>query len=551
MRLRSKLLLGFLGTGLFSAIIGFVSISSLNNIKAADDFSYKTGTLGVVGTQDILKAFDAVKVAIRDEGLSTDEAGNKSASDAYNAGVAAMADALKSYSVTFTNDEDKENFGKLSAAWDSYLLLAKKVIDLGLANKNSEAAALMRSPEMVKAGTDITAAVDTITDFNAANVKRSNEANVRLSNSSMLVMAAVMLAALLVSILLGVLITKSITQAVGGEPAEIAAVMDRVADGDLTVALPAVKREEGIFRSIKKMIGSVTEVVASIQQAAQNVSQGSEQISQTAQSLAGGSSEQAANAEEVSASIEEISATTKNNADSSDSTEKLSRQVASDAAEGGAAGLESVKAMKEIAASIGIIEEIARQTNLLALNAAIEAARAGETGKGFAVVASEVRKLAERSQKAAGEISILSKNSVGVAEKAGGLFTKMVPDIQKTADLMQEIAASSREQSSGIDQVTQAMTQLDSVIQTNASSSEELASSSEELSGQAIALQDAVAYFRIGGPETSAAAPREGPASKAGKGKQQAGSAQRPTPAPKSTAIAVKRESDDEAFEEF
>jgi methyl-accepting chemotaxis protein len=141
---------------------------------------------------------------------------------------------------------------------------------------------------------------------------------------------------------------------------------------------------------------------------------------------------------------------------------------------------------------------------------------------------------------------------VGVAEKAGGLFTKMVPDIQKTADLMQEIAASSREQSSGIDQVTQAMTQLDSVIQTNASSSEELASSSEELSGQAIALQDAVAYFRIGGQKTSAAAaPRERSASKADKGKKEAGSAQRPPAAPKSTAIAVKRESGDEAFEEF
>ena len=143
MKLRSKLLLGFLGTGLFSIIIGIVSISSLNNIRAADEFSYNTGTLGLVGTQGILKAFDAVKVAIRDEGLSSDEAGNKAASDAYNAGVAAMTDALKSYSATFTNDEDKANFEILSATWDGYLLLTKKEMDLGLANKNAEAAVLM------------------------------------------------------------------------------------------------------------------------------------------------------------------------------------------------------------------------------------------------------------------------------------------------------------------------------------------------------------------------------------------------------------------------
>ncbi|HET7839407.1 MAG TPA: methyl-accepting chemotaxis protein, partial [Rectinemataceae bacterium] len=167
--------------------------------------------------------------------------------------------------------------------------------------------------------------------------------------------------------------------------------------------------------------------------------------------------------------------------------------------EGGKAVEDTVKAMKEIASSIGIIEEIARQTNLLALNAAIEAARAGDAGKGFAVVASEVRKLAERSQKAAGEISVLSRDSVEVAERAGDLLRRIVPDIQKTSDLMQEIASSSREQSSGVEQVTGAIGQLDSVIQQNSASSEELASSAEELSGQAVALQDTMAFFKLGG----------------------------------------------------
>jgi methyl-accepting chemotaxis protein len=154
--------------------------------------------------------------------------------------------------------------------------------------------------------------------------------------------------------------------------------------------------------------------------------------------------------------------------------------------------------MREIASKISIIEEIARQTNLLALNAAIEAARAGEHGKGFAVVASEVRKLAERSQKAAGEIGQLSGSSVAVAEKAGSLLSKIVPDIQRTAELVQEITAANREMSAGSEQINKAILQLDKVIQENASSAEELAATSEELNGQAEQLQSAVAFFRMG-----------------------------------------------------
>jgi methyl-accepting chemotaxis protein len=155
--------------------------------------------------------------------------------------------------------------------------------------------------------------------------------------------------------------------------------------------------------------------------------------------------------------------------------------------------------MKEIAGKISIIEEIARQTNLLALNAAIEAARAGEHGKGFAVVASEVRKLAERSQGAAGEINELAKTSVQVAEKAGNMLAKIVPDIQRTADLVQEINAASNEQNAGAGQINKAVQQLDTVIQQNASASEEMASTSEELLGQAEQLINTISFFKTSG----------------------------------------------------
>ena len=153
--------------------------------------------------------------------------------------------------------------------------------------------------------------------------------------------------------------------------------------------------------------------------------------------------------------------------------------------------------MKEIAGKISIIEEIARQTNLLALNAAIEAARAGEHGKGFAVVASEVRKLAERSQTAAGEINRLSATSVEVAENAGTMLNTLVPDIAKTADLVQEITAASNEQNTGAEQINKAIQQLDQVIQQNAASAEELASTASNLTNQAEQLQQSISFFRI------------------------------------------------------
>jgi methyl-accepting chemotaxis protein len=195
--------------------------------------------------------------------------------------------------------------------------------------------------------------------------------------------------------------------------------------------------------------------------------------------------------------MEEMGSNIRQNADNALQTEKIAIKSAQDARDGGKAVEQTVSAMREIAGKISIIEEIARQTNLLALNAAIEAARAGEHGKGFAVVASEVRKLAERSQTAAAEISKLSTSSVDVAEKAGAMLLQLVPDIQKTAELVQEISAACNEQSSGAEQVNKAIQQLEQVIQQNASASEEMASTSEELSSQAERLQDAIAFFKV------------------------------------------------------
>ncbi len=280
---------------------------------------------------------------------------------------------------------------------------------------------------------------------------------------------------------------------------EAVAVSNSMAEGDLNIRIDVKGKDETaqLLTSMKNMVERLKTVVADVKGASDNVASGSQQLSSGAEQMSQGTTEQAASAEEASSSVEEMNATIKQNADNASQTEKIALKSAADAMESGKAVSETVGAMKDIASKISIIEEIARQTNLLALNAAIEAARAGEHGKGFAVVASEVRKLAERSQTAAGEISHLSASSVEVAEKAGQMLAKLVPDIQKTAELVQEISAASKEQTTGADQINSAIQQLNQVIQQNAGAAEEMSSTAEELSSQAEQLQSTIAFFKV------------------------------------------------------
>ncbi len=277
----------------------------------------------------------------------------------------------------------------------------------------------------------------------------------------------------------------------------VAGVAAKLSEGDLRIVVKPRSDEDALLKSMAQMVERLANVVSEVQSGAYNVATGSEEMSASAQSLSQATTEQAAALEESSASMEEMASSISQNADNARQTEAIASKAAQDARESGDAMARTVSAMKEIAQKISIIEEIARQTDLLALNAAIEAARAGEHGKGFAVVAAEVRKLAERSQHAAAEINELSSSSTDVAERAGELLKKLVPDIQKTSELVQEISAASSEQNAGAVQVNKALQQLDQVVQQNASASEELASTSEELSSQAEQLQAAISFFQL------------------------------------------------------
>jgi len=330
-------------------------------------------------------------------------------------------------------------------------------------------------------------------DASAATINRRAERYAALATTTSLLMFAV-------SIGLGVILVL-LRRAIVNSLREMERVSERLADGDLTVAVTAAGTDETgmMLASMKQMLEKLKSVVIEVKQVSEIVASGSQELSSSVGMMSQGASQQAGSVEEVSASMEQMVSNIQQNADNAQQTEKIAQKAAEDARAGGKTVTQTVAAMKEISSKITIIEEIARQTNLLALNAAIEAARAGEHGRGFAVVASEVRKLAERSQTAAGEISKLSGTSVKVAEQAGAMLAQLVPDIQRTAELVLEINGSSKEQNEGARQVNMSIQQLDQVVQQNASAAEEMSSTAEQLSSQAEHLQAIMEFFKVDG----------------------------------------------------
>jgi methyl-accepting chemotaxis protein len=306
----------------------------------------------------------------------------------------------------------------------------------------------------------------------------------------------VTLGAAAAAVALGLALSRLLAGALG----KVAAAAEQIALGNLDVQIDLNQKDEigQLAATQRRMAEKLRSTVVQIQGVAEQVAAGSEQMTAASEQLSEGATRQSAAAEEASASIEEMSGSISQNADNAAQTERIAVQTAEDAERSGEAVGKSVSAMHEIAAKITIVEEIARQTNLLALNAAIEAARAGEHGKGFAVVAAEVRRLAERSQAAAGEITTISSASVRAAEQAGNMLKTTVPAIRKTSALVQEISASTREQSTGSQQISVAIQQLDQVIQQNAAGAEELSATSSEFATQAQRLQELISFFQIG-----------------------------------------------------
>ncbi|MCK5208558.1 MAG: HAMP domain-containing protein [Cyclobacteriaceae bacterium] len=308
-----------------------------------------------------------------------------------------------------------------------------------------------------------------------------------------------MISFVIIGIILSIFLAFVIAGIVSKPILKLQEFIHKMGQGYLTETLDINSEDEvGLMAGeLNKTVQTLQNVIGSVRSGIANIAAAGGQLSNASQQMSQGATEQASAAEEVSSSMEEMVSNIQQNNDNAQQTSKTSKQAYEGMQNVASGAQKSLTAVKEIAEKISIVNDIAFQTNILALNAAVEAARAGEHGKGFAVVAAEVRKLAERSNVSADEIEVLSKDSVKVTENSGELMTKLMPEIEKTANLVQEISAASVEQNSGADQINNAVQQLNQVTQQNAAASEEIATNSEELSSQAEQLRSAISFFKI------------------------------------------------------
>ncbi|MDH2435423.1 methyl-accepting chemotaxis protein [Pokkaliibacter sp. MBI-7] len=493
------------------ALLGILVLSGLGQYQLRQ--VYGAASYGNDNTVPSLLALRGMESAAKDQIrlmykhiLTPDDQGMKSIDDELAQTEKSLATATEDYRALLSNDDDKKMLEKDLADLAAFKDVRERVLRLSRGNQTDAARDLILANSAI---------INTLTsDFEAhvkfnADLGDDGTANAQAQLTSATITSAIVsVVTILLISLIGFFITRNLLRQLGGEPAYAAEMVSLIAAGDLTVSVTTKNGDtSSMLGAIKLMVEKLAQIIGDVRSNADALSSASEQISATAQSMSQGASAQAASVEETSASMEQMSASIAQNTENAKVTDGMASKASREADEGGQAVKDTVTAMKTIADKISIVDDIAYQTNLLALNAAIEAARAGEHGKGFAVVAAEVRKLAERSQVAAQEISEVARSSVSLAERAGTLLDQMVPSITKTSDLVQEIAAASEEQTAGVGQINSAMTQLSNITQQSASASEELAATAEEMSGQAEQLQQLMNFFKVSSTTAASSSP--------------------------------------------
>jgi methyl-accepting chemotaxis protein len=446
--IRGKLYGGQLLVALLGLAIGAVGTVSLYQVDDADTVLYENITVPIGFASDM--AFTTEQIRSNLLAAVADPARSSMYADRTRQLLDSLHNGEEGYRGTIFDDEDVRMVKEFTSLRESFEAATVKVNDLVRQGKDAEVKAAVVG-SWNKEYEPYVANLRHLVQHNVDQGKESSANNTKLTDLVELTMFVVMASALLMSLLIAWLISRSVLR-----------------------------------------------VFSSVETSSDSVAIGIQQISASSIQLAQGASEQASNLEEISSSVEELASTIQQNADNASQTEKIASKSAVDAQGGGQAVRKTVQAMKDISERVVVIQEIARQTNLLSLNAAIEAARAGEHGRGFAVVANEVQKLADRSQSAAREIETLSRDSLIIADEAGNMLDQLVPDIQRTADLVTEIHAASTEQSSGVAQINAAVQQLNTVVQGNASNAEELASTSEEIAAQGEGMRESVVFLKTG-----------------------------------------------------
>ena len=548
MRIMNKLLLSFGIILSITAGLGWFASGQMSQVndKATEISGNWLPSLRKCSQIAILE--NAFRIAELAHALSTDDAMMAEYEKRMESIGEKIREADTEYQKLIASDEERMLFEESKSQWSLFLNEHEKILNLSKSGQTEEALNNLRGASR-DSFNGATQKLEELIEYNSRGADAASvEADTIYANARTSIIISNVVA-ILAGFLLAFLVARIITRQLGTEPGVIASVAERIASGDLTISFNDTTRHIGVYADIKRMCERLRDIVAEVQSASENVASGSEEMSASAEQLSQGATEQAASVEEVSSSMEQMASNIRQNADNAAQTEKIALKAAQDADASGKTAIQAVDAMKKIAEKISIIEEIARQTNLLALNAAIEAARAGDHGKGFAVVAAEVRKLAERSGMAAAEIGELSSSTVIVADQAGRMLAQLVPDIQRTAELVEEISAASNEQNAGAEQINKALQQLDQVIQQNASASEEMASTSEELSSQAEQLQGTIGFFRLGADtgRIIRKAPRQSPPQPARKAPK---ALIAKTPA-SGLALEMGRDDEDDEFERF
>lgn len=585
LKIRTKLLSGFLALALISGIIGYVGITKIHEIDTKDTELYQVIAKPLGELNRIVFDFQQVRILYQDYVRADDPKKITELIDKRKEYSKEIASLVSEYEKSIVTESGRKVFETYTLARTDFVKDLEILEKLAVENRDEEAYAYMDEGNVSRTVVAYEKALMTMVNHKIGRGKQIADDNTKTANEATSLMVTFIVLGALLAVALGLIITfniqkiirsvigqtrKLVEAAIAGKLAtranaeetneefreivvginqtldavitplnvaadyvekiakgdiperitetyqgdfnniknnlnsliasfnEIITKAKMVSQGDLTVTLVKRSENDELMAALSNMVVRLSEIVGQVMEAAQNVSVSSNEMSNSAVQISEGANEQSASAEEVSSSIEQMSSSIQQNSDNSIATEKIAVTSAQGMMDVNVAAQKSLEAMRQISEKIKIINDIAGKTDILAINAAIEAARAGEQGKGFAVVAAEVRKLAEVSQKAAVEINELSASSLRVTEESGTMMMKIIPEIQKTAQLVKEIAASSNEQRAGSDQITKAILQFTQVTQQNAAAAEEMSSSAEELASQAELLKETIGFFNTG-----------------------------------------------------